>query len=299
MAEVAKTGANGRATSALLDPALVTRILARPQAHVGIYGDAHVGKSRFAATWVDLAIATGSAILIAFFDRRGKHLTYEKYWRARFGEALTTKAGKIGDTPFTSYLVNGQLVARIMFFATQAVEETDGVSRLKEYWEQLEKDIAAGRWIVFVLDSATFMSLDARKEAQYITNPKSKSGKEAHGMQWYGSQTDAFEDMLCCQIPNLNCSTLTIMHESKTHVEAEGIMVRAPFVPGKRLVQSNMIAATFPELYHLSVQRDEAGKKVRRLQTDSDEAWQAGTVIGAPDGCGATYQAIWKGWEKA
>ena len=258
---------------------------ARPPLHVGLYGEPHVGKSTLAADFP-------TPICVGFFDRRGKELAYVKAWRKKFGP-LTEKAGETAGTRWVEYRTGKRLVGRIMFFTNADVSETDGVGRMQEYWPGLVQRIDAGKWATFVGDSVSFMAYDARKQSQHVDNPSFK-----HAMKHYGIATDVVEEILCSMIPNLQCNTVTIMHESKVLVEAEGGMVRSPAVPGKRLASTNMVSATFPELWRLYAERDEEGKKVRRLQTQSDEAWQAGTIIGVPDGCKPKYEALWAGWEK-
>lgn len=273
---------------------------ARPFLHLGAYGEPHVGKSHFVATLLLALVGPlkDAAMYVAFFDRRGKHLTYEKVWRKLRG-SFTTKAGvDPRGTPYTDYFWKGKRGARIAFYSTPVVTETDGAGRYQSYMPLHEREIAKGKWGVTGIDSVSFMALDARKEDQYVLNPVSGRGNKQHGMQHYGHATDVVEEVLCNTLPNFDCNTFAVMHESKQHVEAEGTLVRSPAVPGKRLITTNMIAATFPELYRVYVERNDDGKKLRRLQTDSDEGFQAGTVIGAPDACRPHYEALWKRWDE-
>jgi hypothetical protein len=261
----------------------------RPAVHIGLYGEPHAGKSGFAAT-------LPTPMYVAFFDRRGKELTYLKYWQAKYG-VLTVKEGtdKRG-TPYMDYFVIDRFIGRIAHYTTARVAETDGVGRLMDYFPVLESEVAKGKWATVIGDSVTFMAYDARKQSQYIDNPTTRSGSDKNTLAWYGQSTDMIEEILCSLLPNLTCNTLAIMHESKVYVESEGGMVRSPAVPGKRLASTNMIAATFPELYRIYVERSVDGRKQRLLQTDSDEKFQAGSVLGAPDPCKPTYQALWEHW---
>lgn len=280
-----KATERGPQTTEAREESSAATTLVRPPLHVGLYGEPHVGKSTFAADF-PIPIAVG------FFDRRGKELAYVKAWRKKYGP-LTEKAGEVGGTRWVEYRAEKRLIGRIFFFTNADVGETDGVGRMQEYWPSLVKRVDEGKWATFVGDSVSFMAYDARKQSQHVDNPSFK-----HAMKHYGIATDVVEEILCSMIPNLNCNTVTIMHESKVLVEAEGGMVRSPAVPGKRLASTNMVSATFPELWRMYAERDEEGKKVRRLQTQSDESWQAGTIIGAPDGGKPRYEALWVGWEK-
>lgn len=290
---------NGAGDAAAETPAMgvIVSPPPRPPLHLGLYGEPHAGKTHFLATFI-LALVGKQAMYIAFFDRRGKHLTYEKVWRKLLGPFETKDGVDKRGTPWRDYSWAGVRKARIAFYATPIVEETDGASRFQSYMPVLEQEIAKDVWGVIGIDSVSFMALDARKESQYVTNPSTKAGNKQHGMIAYAHSTDVVEEVLCCQLPNLECNTVAVMHESKTLVEAEGEMVRSPAVPGKRLASTNMIAATFPELYRLYVERNDEGKKIRRLQTDSDERFQAGSVIGVPDGSPPNYAKLWTVWDQ-
>ena len=261
----------------------------RPPVHLGLYGEPHAGKSRVAATFP-------TPIYVAFFDRRGKELTYVQYWRTVYGILVEKPGVDKRGTPYTDYHAKNRYIGRIAYYTNARVADTDGVGRLMDYFPVLDEEVLKGKWATVIGDSVTFMAYDARKQSQYIDNPRTRSGSDKNTLAWYGQATDMVEEVLCSLLPNLTCNTVAIMHESKVMVESEGSLVRSPAVPGKRLASTNMIAATFPELYRLYVERGEDGKKRRLLQTDSDEKFQAGSVLGAPDPCKPNYKDFWANW---
>jgi hypothetical protein len=125
---------------------------------------------------------------------------------------------------------------------------------------------------------------------QYDLNPKAKDPRK-----WYGGAVDTLEEVLLIQLPGLHCNVCVGLHVSKTKVEAEGTMVRAPFLPG-RLMES--FASQWPEIYRAYLERDETGKKIGLLQTESDEYWEAASQIRATDPSYGTYKSLWKTYDK-
>jgi hypothetical protein len=138
----------------------------------------------------------------------------------------------------------------------------------------------------YILDSATFATLRGRKLHQYELNPDSDDAR-----QWYGGATDIMEEVLMLQLPAIPAHVGVSMHVEKVKVEMEGIMVRAPFVPGRL---KSMTAAAYPELYRIYTDRDERGKKRRWLQTEADERFIAMTQLDLPDPCVPRFKAVWK-----
>ena len=200
-------------------------------------------------------------------------------------------------TPFYDIVdpTTGALLIRVGLYLDPVVNDPRGFSRLLDYLPVFLAEQAKGKWASFCLDSVSAAALSARKWHQYALNDGAKNG-----MQWYAGETDLLEELLCSQLPAFPCNTGAIMHVSKEKVEAEGAMVRAPLIRGRL---HDMLASQWPELYRVYSETDkETGRKVRRFQTDSDERWQAGTVIEAPDGMkvvrgdGRLWEAVWGGW---
>ena len=170
----------------------------------------------------------------------------------------------------------GERLVRVGHYQDAIVDQPTGFKRFVEFLPTLNKEVEAGKWASLVLDSASQATLLGRKWHQYDLNEDARDPR-----QWYGGAADLQEEVLCCQLPALSCNVAVIMHVSKEKVEAEGSLVRAPLVPGR--LQA-MIGSQWPEMYRVYIEMNEKGEKVRRLQTESDEKWHAGTVIEAPDG---------------
>lgn len=188
------------------------------------------------------------------------------------------------------------LLFRVGRYDDPVIDRPEGFARFLEYLPVFLSELEAGKWASFILDSVSFASISGRKYHQYDLNEDAKDPR-----QWYGGAVDLLEEVLCVQLPALPCNVGVVMHVSKTKVEAEGTMVRAPLAPGRLL---NMVAGAWPELYRLHVITEKDGKKFRIFQTDSDEKWQAGTTIDAPDGLrvyrydpSKTWEAVWSGWK--
>lgn len=187
----------------------------------------------------------------------------------------------------------GALLCRIAYYHDGVLIDglVQSFGQLVDYLPAFLKEVARGRWGAFLLDSTSFAALMARKWHEHTLNPNAK-----HAMQWHGGSTDEIEKLLLMQVPSMTCHAAVVCHESKVVVEGseEGEIIRTVFLPGKRLASTQMVAAAFPEMYRLYIARDADGNKVRRLQTDIDEKWQAGSVIGVPDGVKAEWHRIVK-----
>jgi hypothetical protein len=188
----------------------------------------------------------------------------------------------------------GKLLIRVANYQNPIVEETDGVGRLLDYLKVFVKELEQGKWASFIFDSVSFASLGARKWHQYELNPDTENP-----LQWYGGAADLIEELLCLQLPALPCNVGVAFHVHRRKIEAEGAMVRQPFVPGKRLEETKMVSAAWPELYRMHV-KEEDGKRRRYLQTECNAKYQAGTCIGLPDDLLVPRKVepefLWQGW---
>lgn len=202
---------------------------------------------------------------------------------------MADKKDKRG-TPYQDVVdPGGKLLIRIGHYKDPIVDKPEGFSRFLDFLPVFLRQVEKGEWASLAFDSMSFAYLSGRKYHQYDLNEDSKDPR-----QWYGGGVDLLEEILCVQLPALPCNVGVATHVSKTKVEAEGTMVRAPMAPGRLL---NMVAAAWPELYRVYVEEKE-GRKVRRLQTDNDEKWQAGTCIKAPDPCRPRFEDLWVNWPK-
>jgi len=256
----------------------VAPIVERPDLHIACYGGPGTRKSTFFAT-------LPQPIYVAHFDAMGKDMPY---WE--LGKATGMQRDKYG-IDFREVLgADGNLAARIEYYHDPIVEEPVAAANFLDRLNRLQNDVDKKRCRTFCFETVTSSSLKARKMHQYELNPKAKDPRK-----WYGGAVDTLEEVLLIQLPGLHCNVCVGLHVSKTKVEAEGTMVRAPFLPG-RLMES--FASQWPEIYRAYLERDESGKKIGLLQTESDEYWEAASQIRAADPSYGTYKSLWKNYDK-
>lgn len=231
----------------------------------------------------------------------GKDLEKEA---AKSAVGANVRGGQKRDKRNTPYYdvkaEDGSLICRVADYKSVVIEETDGVGRLLDYLKVFEKEREAGKWGGFLLDSVSFMTLNARKWHQYELNPDTNNP-----LQWYGGATDLVEEIIGLQLPGLACHVGASFHVHRRTVDADGEKqkaVRQPFVPGARLVESKMIAAAWPEFYHLYTRPGkEEGTFKRYLQTECSAKYQAGTLIGMPNDIPLPRKLpedfLWQGWK--
>lgn len=187
------------------------------------------------------------------------------------------------------------LLIRVGQYQDPIVDDPHAFARFIEFLNVFANEVEQGKWASFAFDSVSFASIGARKLHQYDLNADAKDPR-----QWYGGAVDALEEVLCVSLPALACNVGVAVHVSKQKIEAEGGLLRTVHVPGRL---QNMVAGAYPEFYRLHVVENKAGEKVRVLQTESDDKWQAGTTIDAPDNTRVhrddptrTWERLWSRW---
>jgi len=256
----------------------VVALKERPDLHIAAYGGPGTRKSTFFSTMPQ-------PIVVAHFDAVGKDMPY---WE--LGQVSDVQRDKQGLEFREIIAPDGNLACKIEYYHDPIVDEPEAAVRFLERINRLPKEIEKGRCRTFAFDTVTSASLKARKMYQYDLNPKSKDPRK-----WYGGAVDVLEEILLIQLPGLQCNVCVGLHVSKTKVEAEGTMVRAPLLPG-RLFES--FASQWPEIYRCYIERDDDGTKVGLLQTQGDEGWEAASQIRAPDPSYGEYSKLWKAWDK-
>lgn len=183
----------------------------------------------------------------------------------------------------------GEDLVRIEYYHDPIVEKPKAAARFLDRMSALVKEVKEGRVGTFCFETVSSSMLTTRKMYQYDLEAGARDPRK-----WYGGSVDVLEEILMIQMPALHCNVCVGLHVSQTKVEAEGTMVRAPLLPGRLMGQ---FASQWPELYRIYVDRDDTGAKIRCVQTDGDERYEAATQIGAPDGCRPTYKALWEEWD--
>lgn|SRR5215831_2847551 len=253
--------------------------LQRPDLHIAGYGGPGSRKSTFFAT-------LPQPIVVAHFDAVGKDMPY---WR--LGQVGDVQTGKDGVAFREVVRKDGLLAAKIEYYTDFDIEHPKASSLFLERLNKLPKQIGRGECRTFCFETVTSSSLKTRKWYQYDLESGARDPRK-----WYGGAVDVLEEILLIQLPSMHCNVCVGLHESKTKVEAEGGLVRAPNLPG-RLLES--FASQWPEIYHMYVDRDrKTGDKTWLIQTQSDEKWEATTQIDAPDPSGGHYDDLWVHWDK-
>lgn len=184
----------------------------------------------------------------------------------------------------------GDTIARIEYFHDPIVENPRAAARFLDRMSSLPKEVKAGLVKTVCFETVSSSMLTTRKMYQYDLESGARDPRK-----WYGGSVDVLEEVLMIQFPALQCNVCVGLHVSRQKIEAEGGLLRAPLLPGRLMDQ---FASQWPEVYRVYVDRDEKGEKVRLLQTESDERWEAATQIDAPDPCRPSYRALWKGWDE-
>lgn len=212
--------------------------------------------------------------------------------KAGNGEGGKSRPGRDSRGTLVTDVVgeDGNRIVRIGHYHDADLSKPVGFGQFMAFLPTFVRGVEKGKWSGLVFDSTSFANLLARKWSEYDLNKSTKNP-----LQHFGFSTDMIEEMLCIQLPALNCHVVTIMHESIQVVsDGEGGSVRTPFLPGKRLIQTQMVSAAWPEQYRLYPARNDKGEKVRLLQTETDELWGAGTVLGIPTDSLARWKTIAK-----
>lgn len=143
-------------------------------------------------------------------------------------------------------------------------------------------------WNSIAFDSATYMAIAARYEAQFLLNPHAKDGR-----QWYGYATERTEQMLQVQVGSWPIDVYVAAHVDEQKDDMHGFILRNPSMPGRL---RKLAASGYGEFYHQYLFIDEDGRRSHVLQTEIDNYFNASTQIEAPNGCLATYDALWENW---
>jgi hypothetical protein len=246
----------------------------RPIGHWLIYGDSGAGKSTGASTFP-------KPLLVLAFDPRGKEMPYVR--RGIPAESIADD----GETAVTEVLSRktGEMLVRIEHYLDAEPTKPTGFARFRRRLVNLTRDIDEWGIQTLVLDSVTFMELAARKEAQYVLNPNSREPR-----QWFGSSTDALEEVLMIRFGALPINVVVLAHIDEDKDEVHGLMVRHPSAPGRLRKRS---PAGYSELYRAYVKRTTDGEREYNWQTQSDAMYNCASQIDAPDPCLQDYRLLW------
>lgn len=267
----------------------------RPFIHCLLYGDFGSGKSTFAATFP-------KPMLVFCFDHNQKEMPYRR-------------GGK--ETELLEYEIEtSKDVIKIPY---RDVQHEDGLTRIEYYnkTDDVENPLAFAyfrtrmgilheeyaTWKTVVIDSISFMELQARKLEEKVLNPLPQGvslytkGGGGDQRMWFAGATSALEELLCMRLAGLDMNVVVTAHISKDKNMVSGEIVQVPYAPG-RLSSRSLLSAAFAEQYRLYTERDEEGKRVHLAQTYSRDGFSAGTQIEASDPSWPQYDALWENWDR-
>ena len=266
--------------------------IARPPKKFIIMGEAGTGKTTMLGSY---AMHGAGPVLINGFDNPDKFDVFEEHWNMIPGPE---KFDKEYEIPYRCYFhpKTKALIVRVNYFIEKDYNEPTAWLDFTLYHTFFAKQAhdlkAAGkpqRWNTVAYDSLTATTLKTRMDQQYRVNPTFKDAR-----RWRGETTDEIEKLLELTIPALPMNAVIITHINHKMNDVQGWALHTPNLPGRLTTD---VFSQFSELYRLYVDRDEEGKKRRRLQTEADDEYNAYTQIKAPDGCAPDYRALWKNYD--
>lgn len=251
-----------------------------PPIHVLDMGETGTGKSTFAATFP-------KPLLVWFFDPFGKDRPYKK-GATQVGEI---QEATIADRIQLHYcdIAHDDGPIRLEYYHSVSPYHPTGYSDFMARMSVFHLEY--NQWKTVVVDSATFMELEARKWHQYKLNPDAKDGR-----QWFGGSTDLLEEMLMMRFASLPMNVLTLAHIDEDKDELYGEIVKNPAMPGRL---RKRLASAYAEHYRSYVIRQEDGSLAHALQTTNNGRYAAQSQIGAPEPCYPSYVSLWVNWKGA
>lgn len=267
----------------------------KPFVHALLYGDPGVGKSTMASTYP-------KPMLVFCFDHNMKEMPYRKGGEDGELQSYEIETGKGAiEIPFRDVIQPEGLVRIEYYNRTDNLENPTAFSNFRTRMSVLHEEYDT--WKTIVVDSITFMELQARKLEEKVLNPLpagvtlyTKGGGGDQRM-WFAGATSSLEELLCMRLAGLEMNVVVIAHVSKDKNMISGEIVQVPFAPG-RLASRSLLSAAFAEQYRLYTERDGEGNRVYLAQTSNRGGFVAATQIEAPDPAWPLYAELWATWDE-
>ena len=267
----------------------------RPFVHALLYGDPGTGKSTMAATFP-------KPMLVFCFDHNQKEMPYRK--KGKDGELqeydIETAKGSI-VIPYRDVQHKDGLTRIEYYNKTDDIENPTAFSNFRTRMGVLHEEYDT--WVTIVVDSITFMELQARKLEEKVLNPLppgvslyTKGGGGDQRM-WFAGATSGLEELLCVRLAGLDMNVVAVAHIAKDKNMMSGEIVCVPFAPG-RLASRSLLSAAFAEQYRLYTERDGDGNRVYLAQTSNRDGYSGSTQIESPDPSWPHYDLLWENWDK-
>lgn len=181
---------------------------------------------------------------------------------------------------------------RVEYFSSDDPTAPVAIELLEARMAALKYEVEAYKTIVF--SSLSAIALEARFNAQYVTNPTAKGQAQ---LKWYGAAS-AFCERLFKWQAALPCNTIFTAHIQHEQ-DSDGNMIYTIVLPGKlRFSPGNY----FNEVYRLYAEKTVDGM-VRKIQTELDDKFEAKSQIDAPNGMILVkgdkniYENLWENWK--
>lgn len=267
----------------------------RPYIHTLLYGDPGTGKSTMAATFP-------KPMLVFQFDHNQKEMPYRKGGKDGELESYEIATGKGSIDIVYRDVIHPEGLTRIEYYnRTDNIENPTAFSNFRTRMGVLHEEY--GTWKTIVVDSITFMELQARKLEEKVLNPLpagvslyTKGGGGDQRM-WFAGATSALEELLCVRLAGLEMNVVVIAHIDKDKNMISGEIVQVPFAPG-RLSSRSLLSAAFAEQYRLYTERDGDGNRIYLAQTTNRDGFSAATQIEASDPSWPHYEKLWFNWDR-
>ena len=260
-----------------------------PNSHFLICGDAGTRKSTLAAMFP-------KPIFVFQMDSYAKAMPYRrKGLQGEQGELVTVQGMEQSGGVIPYELImnpkkEDQVLFRIEHFQTADVSQgVDYIYAFENFLARLpsiQQEVRQGQWATVVFDSLSSLAYEARKLDEYKMNPAIEEGRKAHGMQSYGAAARAIEELVRSNLSSMRCNVVLLGHLQVERDALGNVTDHWPAAPGQL---SRQLPGVFPESYIVHAEADGANW----LQTQSGNGYVATTQIPAPNGCEATYKAIW------
>lgn len=285
---------------------LAPRIDQFPPKGFVVYGKSGVGKSTFAAT-------LAGPKLVQMWDADDKAMPYWKRLK-QVGGTIYPELNKAatefdlsakGDGSLiipVRYGLNkkGQCVLQVENYQEPDPEHPTSYIKWKARMANFFQEALA--WSAFVTDSATEMAICCRNREQFVTQPTVKEPR-----LWFGAATDEMERVWTQRFRGYKTNVVLCMHIKRMVVsvggqtgkeDIDGQMIWKLSAPG-RLADADGVPSQYSEVYrlYLSKDTDDAGNRIRLLQTKLSGSHNACSQIDAPDPCIPEYLALWQNYQ--
>jgi len=241
-------------------------------------------------------------MLVFCFDHNQKEMPYRKGGKEKELEEYKIETGK-GEIsiPFRNVIHPDGLVRIEYYNRTDDIDNPTAFSNFRTRMGLLHEEYDV--WKTIVVDSITFMELQARKLEEKVLNPLAPGvtlytkGGGGDQRMWFAGATSSLEELLCVRLAGLDMNVVVVAHVDKDKNMISGEIVQVPFAPG-RLSSRSLLSAAFAEQYRLYTVRNKEGEREYCAQTTNRDGFQAGTQIEADDPSYPHYAALWRQWDE-